>query len=72
MVVVSESYTDGALSDATGIVCRAVNRVDDPSVFVRSIVDVLFLADESGAREKLGEAFAEKLLYGNVGRGHDV
>ena len=67
MVVVSESYADGALSDATRIVCRAVDRVDDPCVFVRSIVDVLFLADESRAREKLGKVFAEKFLYGDVG-----
>ena len=72
VVVVSESYADGALSDATGIVCRSVDRVDDPCVFVRSIVDVLFLADEAGAREKLGKSFAEKFLYGNVGRGDDV
>jgi hypothetical protein len=39
---------------------------------VCSIVDVLFLADESGAREKLGKVFAEKFLYGDVGRGDDV
>lgn len=48
VVVVSESYADGALSDAARIVCCAVDWVDDPGVFVGGIVDVLFLADESG------------------------
>ena len=48
VVVVPESYADSALAYAAGIVCRAVDRVDDPCVFVCSIVDVLFLADEAG------------------------
>ena len=48
VVVVPESYADSALSYATGIVCRAVDRVDNPCVFVGCVVDVLFLADEAG------------------------
>ena len=48
VVVVSESYADGALSDAAGIVRCAVDWVDDPGVFVGGIVDVFFLADEAG------------------------
>ena len=48
VAVVPESYADSALSYTTGIVCRAVDRVDNPCVFVGCVVDIFFLADEAG------------------------
>ena len=48
VVIMPETYADGALAYTTGIVGCAVDRVDNPCVFVGCIVDVLFLADEAG------------------------
>ena len=42
-----QSHADGTLVDAAAVVGSAVDRVDNPCVFVSGVVDVLLLAQES-------------------------
>lgn len=62
----------GAVLVTPGIVCGAVDRVDDPDVAVVQIFKVFFFAEESASWQKIGQPPGEKMLDGDVGRGHQI
>ena len=67
-----QPHTDGTLVDAAAVVGGAVNGVDNPSVFVLAIVDILFLAEKARIRHYCRESFAEEVLHSQIRGGHDI
>lgn len=62
----AQTHADGALVDASRIVGRSVDRVDNPYAAVAHVGYVALLANEPAIGNQFRQPSAQEILYGNV------
>ena len=72
VIVVLQSHADGTLVNATAVIGRTVDGINNPRVFMVESMTVFFLTKETASRQQCGQFPLQEFLNGKIGRSDDI